>query len=67
MATSSEIKNVGSAFDPFESIYVYKPTKLEDNKIRGVLLSDYSAGEDERVIVENQYAGTTPILFSIAS
>jgi len=67
MATSSEIKNVGKATKPFENIYTYKPTKLEDNKIRGILLSDYSAEEDERVIVENQYAGTSPILFTIAS
>jgi len=67
MATSSEIKNVGSATKPFENIYTYKPTKLEDNKIRGILLNDYSAEEDERVIVENQYAGTSPILFTIAS
>jgi uncharacterized phage protein gp47/JayE len=67
MATSSEIKNVGTATKPFESIYTYKPTRLEDNKIRGVLLTDYTAEEDERVIVEDQYAGSTPILFTIAS
>ncbi len=65
MATSSEIKNVGKATKPFESIYTYKPTKLEDNKIRGLLLEDYSTEEDERVIVENQYAGTVPILFLV--
>jgi uncharacterized phage protein gp47/JayE len=67
MATSSEIKNVGTYTKPFESVYTYKPTRLEDNKIRGVLLNDYTAEEDERVIVEDEYAGSTPILFLIKS
>jgi len=67
MATSSEIKNIGSATKPFDSTYVYKPTKLEDNKIRKTLLGDYTAEEDERVIVETQYAGATPVLFRVAS
>ncbi len=65
MATSSEIKNLGSAIEPFVSKYIYRPTKLEDNKIRNILVGDYSAEEDERVIVETQYGGQTPILITI--
>lgn len=67
MSTSDEIKNIGSANKPFDSIYTYKPTKLNDNKIRSLLIEDYTTGEDERVIVENTYGGDTPILFRVAT
>lgn len=63
MSTSDKIKNVGSANKPFDSMYLYKPTRLEDNKIRNTLIGDYNPQEDERVIVETQYGGNTPILF----
>jgi len=63
MSTSDEIKNIGSATKPFDSLYIYKPTKLDDNKIRSTLIGDYDPEEDERVIVETTYAGNTPILF----
>jgi uncharacterized phage protein gp47/JayE len=63
MSTSDQIKNIGSATRPFDSVYVYRPSKLEDNKVRNTLIGDYTAEVDERVIVENRYAGATPILF----
>jgi uncharacterized phage protein gp47/JayE len=66
MSTSDEIKNIGSANKPFDSMYIYKPTKLEDNKIRNTLIGDYNPEEDERIIVETQYAGNTPISFIAA-
>jgi uncharacterized phage protein gp47/JayE len=65
LASSDLIKNVGTYIKPFESVYVYKPTKLETSKIRSTLIEDYTAASDERVIVENVYAGTTPLLFRI--
>jgi uncharacterized phage protein gp47/JayE len=66
MSTSEEIKNIGTAGKPFESMYIYRPTKLEDNKIRNTLIGDYSPEEDERVIIETQYGGNTPVLFLIS-
>jgi len=62
MSTPDEIKNVGVASKPFDNLYIYKPTRLEDNKVRNTLIGDYSPQEDERVIIETQYAGNTPIL-----
>jgi uncharacterized phage protein gp47/JayE len=62
MATSDEIKNVGSAGQPFDSMFVYRQTKLEDNKIRSTLLGDYAPAVDERISVEGSFAGDTPIL-----
>lgn len=65
MATSAEIKNIGTANKPFDIKYLYKETRLSDNKIRQTLIGDYSPDVDERIIVENQYAGETPILLTI--
>ncbi len=67
MATSADIKNVGVAGKPFDSIYLYRQTKLEDNKVRGTVLGDVTPKADERLIVENQYAGVTPILVRAAT
>jgi len=63
MATSDQIKNIGVANQPFDSVYIYRPSKLEDNKVRSILLGDYDPEDDERVIVETEYAGNIPILF----
>lgn len=65
MATSDIIKNIGEATKPFDHVYIYTPSKLEDNKLRATLLGDYSPNTDERLIIENRYAGATPILFRI--
>ena len=66
LATSDQIKNVGSISKPFESVYIYRESKLEDNKIRSILLQDYKPKFDERIIVEQEYAGSTPILIKAA-
>lgn len=66
MASSDLIKTIGTSAKPFDKLYIYKPSRLEDNKIRATLLKDYSPKTNERVIVENQYAGATPVLFRIA-
>ena len=66
LATSEEIKNVGIAGKPFDFKFIFKSSKLEDNKIRSNLIGDYIPEEDERVIVENQFAGSTPIFFRAA-
>lgn len=67
MATSDLIKNVGEANKPLDQVFSYTPSKLEDNKIRATLVGDLSPETDQRIIVENQYAGTTPILFRTTS
>lgn len=66
MSVSNDIKNVGSAGKPFDSIYVYRLSKLEDNKVRSTVLGDLTPKADERLIVENESAGTTPILIRSA-
>lgn len=65
--TSDQIKNVGTANNPFDQLYVYKTSKLQDNKVRSTLLGDYTPDADERIIVETAYAGITPILFRVAT
>lgn len=66
MATSEVIKNVGEANKPLDYVYIHRPSRLEDNKLRSTLVSDYDPDDDEKLLVENVYAGDTPILFRIA-
>jgi len=66
MSTSTIIKNVGSANDPLDEVYIWRLSSVEDTKNRNVLLGDYTAEKDERVIVESVYAGDTPILIQVA-
>jgi hypothetical protein len=63
MATSGVIKTLGQSNKPLDSISVWRPSRLEDNKVRSTLLADLYPDVDERIIVENRYAGDTPILF----
>lgn len=67
MGTSDLIKNVGSTTKPFEKVFIHRPSKLEDNKVRSTLLDDFAPEADEKLLVENQYAGSTPILFRAAT
>jgi uncharacterized phage protein gp47/JayE len=67
MATSADIKNIGIANAPFDSKFIYKPSKLSDNKVRNTLIGDYTPPVDGRVIVELSYAGDKPILITIKS
>lgn len=66
MSASAEIKNMGVANQPFDSLFIYKQSKIQDNKIRSTLLGDYTPNADERIIVETVFAGTTPILIKTA-
>lgn len=67
MGTSDNIKNVGSATKPFDRVYIHRPTLLEDNKIRETLLGDFDPENDEKLIVEDRYAGANPISFTVAT
>jgi uncharacterized phage protein gp47/JayE len=58
-AIDSRIMNIGTYGQPFEEIYAYIPSRLEDNKVRQTLLGDYTASSDERVIIEPSI--TSPI------
>jgi len=65
MQVSDDIKNLGSANKPLDSMYIYKDSRLQDNRVRGQLIGDYAPETDERIIVETEEAGNTPILFLI--
>jgi uncharacterized phage protein gp47/JayE len=47
------IVNVGTYQKPLEEIYIYKESRLEDNRVRQSLLGDYFPATDERVIMES--------------
>lgn len=49
---STNILNIGEAGKPLAESYIYRSTRLEDNRIRQQLLGDYITASDERVIVE---------------
>lgn len=49
---SEEIKNIGRTGKPFDSLFIYRDSRIADNRIRQTLISDYIAFSDERVIVE---------------
>jgi len=65
METSDQIKNIGAANQPFDVVYIYQWNELEDNKIRSKVVGDYHPRDDERLFVENHYAGATPILLTV--
>jgi uncharacterized phage protein gp47/JayE len=67
MATSDIIKNIGEANKPLDLAYIYRPSSLEDNKIRSKLVGDYDPDDDEKLLVETVYGGETPILFRVAA
>lgn len=49
---SEDITNIGETNRLFDEAYLYKTTKLGDNKIRQKLLGDYTPASDERIIIE---------------
>jgi uncharacterized phage protein gp47/JayE len=65
MSTSAEIKNMGTATNPFDSKYIYRSSRLSDNKVRNTLIGDFDPAIDERLTVELSYAGDQPILVRI--
>ena len=66
MATSELIKDIGVPTLPFEELFSYTPSRVEDNKIRSSLISNFSPQTDAKISIELKYAGSTPILFAIA-
>lgn len=60
MDVSEKIKNVGTAQQAIDEIYVWRQSKLRDNKVKEQLLDDYDSSEDERLIVEPSVE--TPII-----
>jgi uncharacterized phage protein gp47/JayE len=63
-AVSSDIANLGDVGKPFEEMYIYVESRLQDNKLRQTLLTDYVPAEDERVIIEPGVSD--PIVFERA-
>jgi uncharacterized phage protein gp47/JayE len=61
-SVSEYVANLGEPGKPFDQVYVHTESKLEDNKVRQLLLGDYTPEDDERVIIEPSY--TTPIVLS---
>lgn len=51
-ALNSNIVNVGEPNKPIDAIYLYKESRLQDNRVRQRLLGDYNAATDERIIIE---------------
>jgi len=49
---SEDIKNIGRTGKPFDTLSIYKDSRLSDNRVRYSLISDYVAFSDERVIIE---------------
>lgn len=66
LVTSPNIRRVGSLTQPFDKVFIYRDSRLEDNKVRSTLLTDLAPESDERIIVENTSAGNTPILIRIS-
>lgn len=63
MATSDFIKDLGIPGQPFDTLFVWRPSRLEDNKVSSTLIGNYTPRSDEKVSVENEFAGSQPILF----
>lgn len=66
LSSSELIKNVGTTSKPFDNLFKYQPSRLNDNKVRSTLINDLSPQIDERIIVENRFAGDVPVLFRVA-
>jgi uncharacterized phage protein gp47/JayE len=66
LSTSDVIKKVGTTTKPFDNLFLFRPSALDDNKVRSTLIDDFDPEEDERLIVENRFAGAAPILFRSA-
>lgn len=60
-AVSDKIRSLGIPGNPLEEVYMYKPSRLDDNRVRERLLGDYTAEDDERVIIETTV--DSPIVF----
>lgn len=61
-SASTHIVAIGETGKTFDECYLYKTTRLGDNKIRQRLLGDYTPSSDERIIIEPSVS--TPIAFN---
>lgn len=52
LSVSPNIKDIGKPNTPIDEIFIYKETKLRDNKIRQELFNNYSPTQTERLIIE---------------
>jgi uncharacterized phage protein gp47/JayE len=66
MSVSDLIRNLGTTGQPLDQLFIYKESRLSDNKVRENLIADYRPQAEEKLYVEDRYAGDTPILFRIA-
>ena len=58
--TSDQIKSIGISSKPFDEIYIYRDSRLSDNRVKQTLLGDYTTHFDERVVVEQSIS--SPII-----
>ncbi len=49
---SSNLTNLGIAGQPVDELYIYRESKVGDNRVKSTLLGDYLPSSDERVIIE---------------
>jgi uncharacterized phage protein gp47/JayE len=54
MEVSDKIKDMGIPSKPIDRLYIYKPSRLEDSRVRSELLTNYEPATDERVIIEQE-------------
>ena len=59
---SDKITNLGEPGIPYDELYIYRQSELEDNKVRETLLGDYVPADDERVIIEPSLS--SPVVFA---
>lgn len=52
MSVDNKIKNIGTAQEAFDNIFIYRTSRLRDNKIKEELLGDFDSEDDERLIIE---------------
>lgn len=52
MDVDNKIKNIGTAAQAIDQIFIYRESKLQDNSLKEELLGDYTPSADERLIIE---------------
>jgi uncharacterized phage protein gp47/JayE len=65
LTSDSRVRDMGTYTKPFENLFLYRPTLLEDNKIRATLTQNYIPAIDERVIIETEEDIGDPISIKI--
>lgn len=60
MDVDNKIKNIGTAAQAIDQIFIHRESKLRDNLLKEELLEDYTPSSDERLIIEESIE--TPIV-----